>query len=412
MKKWAVFWWTVAVILTCAMGWTNAMAAAPKVVAGSNAVPSIAFTAFLSGTGDEKAYDLALDSKGFIYLVGKTSSKQLPHYSHLQSENHGGFDAFVAKFSPVGQLLFCSFLGGSGDDSAYHVVVDAWNNIIVVGTTSSVDFPVSKPSQGYFGGGQRDGFIAKISPDGTRLVYSTYFGGTGNDDIANVALDLVGNVYVAGGSSSTNLPSLGLHAISNHKGTNAFVARFDVRGSIQYCSTFGGSVPYNCAIGLAVDPAGYVFLTGYTGSPDFPTKNAWQPQHHGGYDAFVIKLDPTGTNMLFSTFLGGSGDDYGRSITIDVIGNVVVSGDTMSSDFPTVNSVQPNRIGVRNVFVSRLSFTGTELVNSTLFGGGGEDLAGLAGDSEGHVWLAGLTTSTNMPTRNAFQPAFGGGTWD
>ena len=201
--------------------------------------------------------------------------------------------------------------------------------------------------------GFSDAFVAKLTPNGRRLLYSTYLGGSGDDGSfgvggAGIAVDDHGNAYVTGVTSSKDFPTV--NAVQRHlRGVgDAFVVKLNRNGSQLLYSTYLGGRRYDRGNGIAVDDRGNAYVTGHTESPNFPTVNAVQPTFGGGGDAFVAKLTPNGSQLLYSTYLGGSGSTYlssgfdqGFGIAADDRGNAYVTGQTFSTDFPTVNAVQP-----------------------------------------------------------------------
>lgn len=375
--------------------------------------PVLVFSTFLGGSGDDQAFGVAVDAQGCVYVSGQTTSTDFPSAGTQRNRNSGGFDVFVSKFSATGrELLYSTYLGGNNNDRGFHLAVDTNGCAVVVGQTFSIDYPISKPFQPNYGGGDRDGFITKLSPDGASLVFSSYAGGSGSDDLTCVAIDPAGNIYAGGDSSSTNFPVLKPFQGTNHGNFDSVALRLTPAGVPVYATYLGGSGPYDSTIGIAVNEAGEVFFAGYTSSPDFPLVAPIQSRFAGGYDAFLCKFNATGSALLYSTLLGGSGDDVGRSLALDAGGNAYIAGDTFSTNFPTVKPMQPANAGRRDVFVAKVNPEGSALLFSTYFGGSGEELGALALDASKNICLVGLTTSTNLPQLHPMQPGFGGGTWD
>ncbi|MCL5098181.1 MAG: SBBP repeat-containing protein, partial [Candidatus Omnitrophica bacterium] len=375
--------------------------------------PVLAFSTYFGGSSEDQAYSIALDGAGNIYVAGQTDSPDLPTSHAVSSKLSGSYDVFVTKLNPSATaIIYSTYLGGNAVDRGFHAAVDNAGNAIVAGVTFSTNFPVAAAAQPKFGGGDRDGFVAKLNSTGSALIFSTYLGGSGSDEFSGVAVDRSGGIYAVGDTSSTNFPGL-VPAASAY--TNRFavlLAKFGPDGSLKYSSSLGGSGPYDSAIDVAVDDANCAYLTGYASSKDFPLVNPLQSAERGGYDAFISKLNPAGTALVYSTFLGGSGNDVGRSIALDPAGNAYVSGDTFSTNFPTASPLQATNAGTEDVFVAKLNPTGSALVYSTYLGGSGKELGGIAVDSSGCAYLDGVTSSTNFPTVNPWQPTFGGATWD
>lgn len=391
---------------------------------------SLIFSTFLGGShhalNHEQVTGLAVDSKGNLVMVGQLASANFPTFNAIQPNFGGGFDAFVAKLNPnVPEFLFASYLGGSGIDNAVGLALDSDDNILLTGFTTSRDFPMVNALQPTHGGGTFlggfDAYVAKLSSDGSQLLFSTYLGGSGHDAGFGVAVDSQSRVYVTGSTGSTDFPTKNAFQPSHAGGFNlsgvlsdAFVAKLSATGSELLYSTFlGGRAGehmdlFSFTARIAVDAEGNAYITGDTNSADFPTENAMQPHHGGGdLDAFITKLNPSGSALVYSTFLGGVASDRGRGITVDPLtGSAYVSGLTASPDFPTVNAMQPAFGGGDfDAFIARLSPSGTQLLFSSFLGGNDFDNAlGVALDSRGQVYLTGLTASTDFPiTADALQ---------
>jgi hypothetical protein len=260
-------------------------------------------------------------------------------------------------------------------------------------------------------------FVAKFNPSGSALVYSTYLGGNANSSAygdfgQGIAADSAGDAYITGWTYSSDFPTMNPLQPTNraYPSSNAFVAKFNPSGSAMVYSTYLGGSGGDTGGGIAVDSDGDAYVSGTTGSYDFPTKNPLQPVSGGVRDAFVAKLDPSGTALVYSTYLGGSQDEYGHGVAVDSAGNAYVTGTTYSTDFPVVSAFQPANRGSNDVFVAKLNPAGSALVYSTFLGGSGVDWGyGIAVDSMGNVYVNGYTGSTDFPTVNPLQSANGGG---
>jgi len=310
-------------------------------------------------------------------------------------------------------LAYGTYLGGAGMDRATGVATDARGAVYLTGLSASPDFPTQAALQaGYDGGYAGDAFVAKLSPDGSRLVYSTYLGGTGDDAGAGIAVDGAGDAYVVGSTTSTDFPTKNALQASNGGGRDAFVAKLTPSGSALLFSTYLGGNGDDWGNGIALDAGGAPVVAGTTGSATFPTKNPLQASPKNGRDAFVSAFAVDGSALRWSTYLGGSGDDWGNAVALDPAGNVYVAGQTVSGDFPMRNAVQAVLGGGYNgdAFVVELAAGGGSLVYGTYLGGSNDDKAlGLAVDPAGEALVTGNTTSTNFPTKNAYQGASGGG---
>lgn len=241
------------------------------------------------------------------------------------------------------------------------------------------------------------------------ISFSTYFGGSG--DVASaIALDQQGNIYIAGWTESFTLPVQGALQAKNAGGVDAFVAKLDPTGShLLYCTYLGGNAQDE-ALGIAVDSGGYAYVTGWTNSANFPvTGQVLLSQSGGGRDAFVAKLDSSGGRLIYSTFLGGGGQDTGAGIAVDASGNAYITGSTTSTNFPTYHAFQASNGGQQDAFAVELNSSGTALLFGTYLGGiGVENANAIALDAAGNMYVAGDTTSLNFPTLNPFQAASGG----
>jgi hypothetical protein len=261
----------------------------------------------------------------------------------------------VAAIDPTGSTLrYSTYLGGSRDDTGNGIAVDSVGNAYVTGNTASTDFPTSTLIQPTNHGGS-DAFVAAIDPTGSTLRYSTYLGGSSDDYGNGIAVDSTGDAYVTGYTFSTNFPTFKPLQPTNHGIGDAFVAAIDPTGTTLLYSTYLGGSDYDYGFGIAVDSAGDAYVTGYTWSANFPTSNPLQPTNHGWADAFVVAIDPTGTTLLYSTYLGGTLYDYGFGIAVDSAGNAYVTGETLSTDFPTSNSLQPTNHGYYDAFVAKIA---------------------------------------------------------
>ncbi|HEY6895107.1 MAG TPA: SBBP repeat-containing protein [Rhodanobacteraceae bacterium] len=377
---------------------------------------TLKYATYLGGSKLDVVYGIAVDAGGSVYVAGATNSSDFPVTPGVLQNHLAGplFDAFVAKLSPSGALVYSTYLGGSYVDIADAIAVDAGRNAYLVGYTCSYDFPTRKPFQPFLQGGPpgcfagQDAFVAKISPDATSLVYSTFFGGTGQDEATALALDANGGAVVAGYSASNDLPLAGFALTPYRGGRDAFVARFDASGTLGYASYLGGTGD-DTATGLAVGAAGDVFVTGYTSSPDFPIANAFQNALLGLEDGFVarIALAQTSTALVYSTYLGGGDGDRLQAIATDAGGNAYVAGYTESLDFPTVVPTQPALGGARDAIVARLDPAGVPTF-ATFLGGSDIDtgwgLALHAAPSGVEIRIGGETLSTDLGTAGAFQP--------
>ena len=363
----------------------------------------------------EGARRLRLDAAGDLVLE-TASGEMRQHRPELYQENHGVRRRISGRYLLRGQtvrfevgaydharplvidpaLTWATYFGSTGDDGGQAVAADSSGNIYMAGYSATA-------AEGY------DAFVTKISPDGTTALYTTVLPGNGDDLAFALAVDGSGNAYFAGETTSSNLPQAGYLNNTNPGSTlDAFVAKLDTTGKLAYFNYLGGSGA-EAINGMAIDAAGNAYVVGSTNSPDFPVSSGVaQTAPAGGVDIFVTKFDPTGKGV-YSTYLGGGGDDFGNSIAVDSSGNVFLTGTTASSNFPvTLTAYQPRTAGGSDAFITKLSPSGG-LVFSTYLGGTGFDSGNaIAIDSSGAVYVAGQTASGDFPTLNPLQKALNG----
>lgn len=390
--------------------------------------PVLVYSTYLGGSGfHDSGHNIDVDSTGNAYVTGATASVDYPTTAGSVQTTYGGgtFDVYVTKLNPSGSaLVYSTFLGGSSLDSPSGIRVDASGHVYLAGGTDSSNFPTTLGSfQTIYGGGVQDAFVAKLSPDGSRLVYSTFLGGTGDDVAQDIDIDTSGNAYVAGGASSSFPITPGCFQTTFGGGfDDAFVTKLDPSGSGLVYSTFIGGSQRDTGLAIAVDASesASAYVSVRTSSAGLPTTpGSFQPSYVGGaVDAFLIKLAPSGCSRDYATYLGGTGDeDNIWDISLDAFGNAYLVGNTCSANFPTTaGSFQPTFAGGSctwgDAFVAKMSPSGSALVYSTYLGGPGDDFGyGIAVDSSGAALVTGLTAG-NFPILNAVQSAFGGGPFD
>ena len=447
------------------------------------------YLTYLGGRGDDGAFGIAVDPEGNAYVTGFTDSTNFPIVSPItnstplnssQARLHGSnlnpfhaypVDAFVAKIGPNGtNLIYSTYLGGNWIDQGYKIAIDNLGNAYVTGFTESTNFPVTANAFQTNYHGNDEVFVSKIAFDGTNtwLAYSTFLGGTNNERGQGIVVD--NNTYcacVVGYTASTNFPTTNAIHFDGFVFTNtvvtktngirytnevvypnfgettytnlnnvtnrsfyfdAFVTEISADGSSLVFSSYLGGTNNDVALGVALDANANVYVTGYTESTNFPVTDYhtnftfWVSRTNRSSDAFVTKLGPGGTNIIYSTTFGGSAQDQGMDIAVDGLGNAYIVGETASTNFLGTNTFElgslnltnsagdRKKIGTNNVFVAEFNANASAVIYSTYLGGFGNDLGyAIKLDSLGNAYIVGQTSSTNFPTTtNAFQQSFGG----
>jgi hypothetical protein len=380
----------------------------------NSAGTALIYATYIGGQGADEAAGIAVDSMGEAYVTGFTESRNFPLASPIRATLGGSRTAFVLKLNSAGNgLIFSTYLGGTAYDLGTAIALDSAGDAWVAGDTQSANFPTKAPLQATFGG-VTDIFLAKLTPAGA-LSFSTFWGGSGAEHAGGVAVDHSGDIYVAGGTYSTNFPVVAPLQPANGGNQDAFILKINSSATAVIYSTYlggNGAITPEQANGIAADASGNAYVTGVTNSANFPvTAGTVQTTYDGDQDAFVAKINPTGSALVYSTFLGGTSFDWGSGIALDTSGNAYIAGYTSSFDFPIAGSaMQTSLTGLYNAFVSMLNTTGGVLAFSTYYGGTGADEANaIAVDSSGNMFVAGQTNSTNFPLETPFQSTNIGG---
>lgn len=371
--------------------------------------PVLTYGTHVGGSSADQATALFVDEQGCVYASGWARSVDFPHTPTDNGATRGK-EAVVFKLAPDGrELLWATTLGGRGDEQGLALAVTPAGEVVVAGITDSPDFPTTDNAFDETPSGGTDGFVVKLAADGSRLVFGTLLGGSAEDALAALALTEGGQITLAGTTRSRDFPvSSSSYGIEPRGARDAFVTRLDPAGErLVFSARIGGSEDDE-ARALAVDADGATYLTGRTLSHDFPTTLGALDRERCGVDAFVVKLSPGGRTLLYSTFLGGSGQDEGNAIAVDAQRRVVVAGGTQSLDFPfDADRRVPGR---KDGFAVRLSETGNALLWATPIGGRSADEAlGVTLDPLGTAWVVGRTLSADLAlTRDAHQPRLAG----
>ena len=382
----------------------------------------LAYSTFVGGSGSDAGHAVAVDADGHAYVTGQTASADFPTTPGAYDPGYNqNVDAFVTKFDGAGTaVVYSTFLGGRAFDSGNGIAVDERGAAYIAGFTGSTDFPTTAGAFDPTHNGGSEAFVTKLSPSGAALEYSSYLGAGGfSFEGANgIAVDEEGSAYVTGFAGSGDFPTTPGAYDESHNGRNdVFVTKFTPSGSSLAYSTFLGGTGSDTGNGIAVDREGNAYVTGFTASADFPTSaDAADSSHNGGVnDAFVSKLDATGSTLAYSTFLGGTGNDSGRGIAVDEKGKAAhVTGSTDSIDFPTTPGAYDRSYnGSGDAFATRTRFngSGSALAYSTFLGGTAND-AGLAiavNENGTTAHVTGSTDSADFPTtRDAFDRSYNG----
>ncbi len=403
--------------------------------------PVIDVSTYFGGGVQDAILGIAGDSNSNVYVVGQTSSTNFPTTAGVKQTSKAGsaattgsnsdpaYDCFVARFNFSGQLIYSTYLGGSGFDKCSSVGVNANGEAFVGGTTFSSDFPMKGAYQASLKGTQ-NGILFHLDATGSTLIFSTYLGG-GGEFITSTAVDTNSNVYVAGVTNSPSYPTttgayqagfLGTLITDNtttppttYYNNSGFLSKLPADGSKLMYSTYLGAPSGDTTInGLGVDPTGSAYVGGETHSAGFPTTlGAFQRTLGTGAaaNAFVTKFSTDGTSLVYSTFIGGTYYDSGQALAVDSLGNAYLGGFTQSTDFPTLNALQTSPEGARSAFALKLNTTGTALIYSTYLGGsnsvtygagkGYQQAFGVAVDFFGNAAFVGETTSTDFPVTSS-----------
>jgi len=372
--------------------------------------PSLVYSTYLGGSGDDWGFGIAVDGIGSTYVTGYTDSNNFPLQNPFQGTKSGfSNDVFITKLNANGNgLAFSTYLGGTNDDYGMGITVSGGGNVIATGYTNSNNFPITPGAYQTSFGGPYDAFVTKFNSSGG-LVYSTYLGGSSEDYGKGIAVDNSNNIYVVGYTNSTNFPKTPNAYQSSYGGGSydAFVTTFNINGGLIY-STFIGGNSSDYGRGIATDGSGNAYVTGYTLSNNFPVGNAFQSSWGGTSDVFVTAFNING-GLIYSTYLGNAGNDYGTSIAVDGNGNAYVMGGTNSSNFPIMNPLQSFLEGGDDVFITKFNAFGSLLFSSYLGGGGNDFGYGIAVDNSSNIYVTGYTNSTNFPkTPGAYQSLWGG----
>lgn len=380
----------------------------------------IVYSTFIGGSQRDIGQSIAVDNQNCIYVTGSTDSSDFLNLSSDEYEIQGQDDCFLLKFDSTGtELVYAVIIGGIGRDEPSSIYVDQFGCAYVAGRTSSLDFPVvngvnDTPR------GSGDCFVFKVSSDGKELLYSSVLGGSEDDFARDIAVDSEGCVYIAGTTFCTNGGDFDFPIVNPYDDTwngninDGFVLKLNAEGDALIYSTIIGGYSGEWCESIAVDSQGNAIVTGFAESADFPMVNAfddnWSSSEPNVPDCILFKLNSSGNGLLWSTYVGGNGSDYARSVSLDTSGDIYVTGATNSHDFPTVGGYESLfQGGWSDSFVFKMTSDGKTLLYSSFFGGSDYDEGrSIALDNNDIAYITGFTTSTNFPLKNPISSQLSG----
>ncbi len=377
---------------------------------------NLIYSTFIGGTNiSDQAMSIVVDGTSAAYVTGRTYSSDYPTTSGAFDLSYSGnADIFVTKLNASGtSLIYSTFIGEISNEYVYSITEDGTGAAYITGMTMSPLYPTTSGAYDESYNGGIDVFVTKLNTSGSSLVYSTFIGGTNSECGNTITVDGTGAAYITGNTYSSSFPTTnGVIDESYNGNLDVFVTKLNVIGSALIYSTFIGGNSLEEADGITLDGMGEAYVTGWTDSPNYPTTNqAYDDTHNGSRDIFVSKLNPNGTTMVYSTFIGGAAFDYGKSITIDGTGAAYITGNTYSPDYPTrIYAYDVTFNGNNDVIISKLNASGSNLLYSSFIGGTGfEGGESIFLDNTDVVYVSGSTSSPEYPTTiNAYDCSHNG----
>ena len=371
-------------------------------------IDPLIYSTLVGGNDNDYGQSIALDSGNNVYITGDTNSNDFPNTQVCfdYSKNGDTFynDVYVFKLNWNGtSLIYSTFIGGSKYDWGKSITVNSNNNAYITGRTTSTDFPTTARCYDNSHNKANDVFVTRLKADGSSLLYSTYVGGIGHDMGYDIVIDSNNNVYVAGQAASQFPTTSGCFDNSFNGECDVFVFKLESDGSDLVYSTYVGGNERDgyIDVDIILDKDYNVYITGKTKSSDFPTtSDCFDNSHNGENDIFVFKLNEDGSDLIYSTFVGGSDEDVGYDIDLDADNNAYIIGETSSSDFPTTFGCFDDSFnGGSDVFVTKLNWNGSSLLYSTFVGGSYIDCGRcIILDNENNAYISGDLESSNFPT--------------
>lgn len=385
---------------------------------------ALVYATFLGGDGHDRGAAIVADEAGNVTVTGRTRATNFPvtpgAYDTTYNGGESNGDAFITRLNPSGsELLYSTFLGGSVDDFGLVINLDGAGNAYVAGHTTSLDFPVTADAFDTTyndSGSQGDAFVARLDSTGSELLYATYLGGGDGDSGSAIALDDAGNLTVAGFTDSDNFPTTPGAFDTNYEHGNAddvFVVQLNADGSALNYGTYLGGWHHDHPSGLVLDSAGNAIILGHTHSDNFPTTpDAYDTSFDGSGDAFIAQLNPDGSTLVYSTYLGGGGDDgVGGGLVLDASGSLIITGSALAGFPTTPGAFDTAYNGYNDSFIARFSVNDSELLYSSYLGGsmGDDEAHGIAIATTSKVVIVGYTNSPDFPTTpGAFDTSYNG----
>jgi hypothetical protein len=374
------------------------------------------FSTYIGGNSSEEGLDIRIDSLDNIVIVGMTNSSDFPVTNNsFDTQYNKYWDLFALKLNNNGsKLLFSSFIGGNKSDHPRKFILDKNDNLYICGHTNSIDFPTTSEAYNSTKNNESDTFFLKLSSNGSALIYSTYIGGNSWDESYDIDIDSNKNIIIVGYTNSSDFPiTTGVYQEKFYGGSDIFILRFNFTQNTINFSTYIGGSDFDVCWGFTLDNSNNIVLAGYSSSIDYPTTmNSFNNSYNGSYTTTIISiLNSNGSKLLYSTFIGGNNDDIGVDVALDSYGNVIVTGWTSSSDFPTSNKAFDTTFNGSggwwggDLFLIKLNHNLSELQYSTYIGGNGLDICnGMYIDGVNSIYITGYTDSSDFPTTpNAFQ---------
>ena len=362
------------------------------------------WSTFLGGSEWEHGNGLVVDKECNVYVTGTTASPDFPTKNAFDAKYNGG-DIFITKFSKEGELLWSTYLGGNDYDKGNDITADKEGNVYVTGTTWSSNFPTKNAFDNTLNGRYYDSFITKFSKEG-ELLWSTYLGGNDSDSGNAIAVDNAGNVYVTGTTWSSDFPTKNAFDNTFNGVEDVFISKFSNKGKLLWSTYLGGN-RNDVGNSIISDKNGNIYITGYTYSNDFPVKNGFDDTIGNRSDIFISKLSNKG-ELLWSTYLGGNGYESGNGLALDYKNNIYVTGFTGSEDFPTNGGFDDTLNGNDDAFISKFSNKGKLLWSTFFGGSGVDQGVSLSTDSRDNLYIVGYTGSNDIPLKNAFYDTING----